>query len=221
LALTGEGKHVVTGGSDGILRLWDLDAGKELKQREAAKQSFVDLTFAPDNRQVVCVTSRYDPSTRTTSYQLALWRPFDDNHELTPVEGFEGRLCNAVFTPKGERLLAAGDRHLWIWYTESLKMPTRHTGLSDQVHALAFSSDAQRLLTAGGNFQTGGDFSVRLWDAGSGRELRRFQGHRGPVLAVTFSPDARRAYSTSTDGTLRVGGLPPQSCPLRPPAPLV
>ena len=33
------------------------------------------------------------------------------------------------------------------------------------------------------------DSTARLWDVGTGRELRRFVGHAGWIIGATFSPD--------------------------------
>jgi WD40 repeat protein len=62
------------------------------------------------------------------------------------------------------------------------------------VQAVAFAGDGRRVLT-------GGDRVAVLWDAGSGREVRRFTGHAGLVAAVAFSADGRRVLTGSYDRT--------------------
>jgi WD40 repeat protein len=46
--------------------------------------------------------------------------------------------------------------------------------------------------------------TARLWDATSGREIRRFQGQTDSVLAVAFSPDGRQVLTESADKTARL-----------------
>ena len=51
------------------------------------------------------------------------------------------------------------------------------------------------------------DQTLKVWDLGSGRELRTLSGHTEGVSAVAVTPDGQRAVSTSDDGTLKVWDL--------------
>jgi hypothetical protein len=43
--------------------------------------------------------------------------------------------------------------------------------------------------------------TILLWEVGTGRQLARLEGHRGPVHLLAFAPDGRRLASASQDGT--------------------
>jgi RNA polymerase sigma factor (sigma-70 family) len=73
------------------------------------------------------------------------------------------------------------------------------------VLAVAFSPDSKYIASASGAQRAGyGDFTASLWDAATGKELRRFHGHRLPVCSVAFSPDGATLATGSHDGTVRL-----------------
>jgi glucose/arabinose dehydrogenase len=69
---------------------------------------------------------------------------------------------------------------------------------SSPVYALAYSPDGKTLATG-----TGAGL-IQLWDAHSGLELRRLQGHREAVRSLTFSPDGKFLASSSLDRSVRL-----------------
>src|SRR5262249_61658368 len=50
----------------------------------------------------------------------------------------------------------------------------------------------------------GRDGPAGLWGAATGREVREFVGHGGPVWRVAFRPDGRRLATASWDRSARV-----------------
>ena len=91
------------------------------------------------------------------------------------------------------------------------KRPTRpirtFKGHSDDVISVAFSPDGRTALSGSADILGGGDNTLKLWEAATGKELRTFTGHSDRVVSVTFSPDGRSALSGCADNTLRLWDL--------------
>jgi hypothetical protein len=48
------------------------------------------------------------------------------------------------------------------------------------------------------------DNTARVWEAATGKELARLEGHDGAVTSAAWSPDGTRIVTTSVDGTARL-----------------
>jgi WD40 repeat protein len=90
----------------------------------------------------------------------------------------------------------AGD--VIVWDAESGEEVLRLDGSlhNRKINSVDVSPDGQYALTASD------DNTLILWELETGRLLRRFAGHRGPVNVAVFSPDRRAALSASDDLSL-------------------
>jgi WD40 repeat protein len=64
-----------------------------------------------------------------------------------------------------------------------------------------FTPDGKQVLSSGF------DATMRLWDVGSGKELRAFKGHTALLLGAFVLPGSKQALSYSTDRTARIWDL--------------
>src|SRR5437870_2740560 len=78
----------------------------------------------------------------------------------------------------------------------------RAGGGTGGVNVAVFSPDGRKILSGHGR-GSGLDYSLRLWDAGTGRELGCFKGHTQEVNGLAFTPDGRHLLSAG-DHTVRM-----------------
>jgi len=51
------------------------------------------------------------------------------------------------------------------------------------------------------------DRTVRIWNAESGKELHKLEGHTNMVYSATFSPNGKLIVTASADRTARIWDL--------------
>jgi RNA polymerase sigma factor (sigma-70 family) len=79
-----------------------------------------------------------------------------------------------------------------------LRLGTRRLRHGGGISALAWSPDG-KWVASGGGFS---DWTIRLWDPATGKEIRQLAGPITPVRALAVSPDGKRIASTDRQATL-------------------
>lgn len=91
--------------------------------------------------------------------------------------------------------LAGGGGKAVIWSLEDDGLVRELPGHSAAVNDLAWSADGRRLLTGSD------DFTVKLWDSATGKELLTLRGHDREVTSVGFDATGRDVLSAGLDGS--------------------
>jgi WD40 repeat protein/serine/threonine protein kinase len=192
-ALSGDGHRVVTGGTDGAVRLWDVESGRELNYLRGHSGEVYGVALAPDGR--AAVSGGLDGTAR-------LW-DLETGHERHLPQAGGDRVWSVAFSPDGGHV-AAGDRDGFVrLWDVSGKAPRRRPLLkwhADAVRSLAFAPDGQMLASA--------DWGrIILWDVASGAKRHEWQFPE-PVEGVAFAADGRHLATANGNGTVYILRLP-------------
>jgi WD40 repeat protein len=202
-----DGKRLVTVSRDGVARVWQWrtdDSGKpvaELRREPAHAINFA--AFSPDPKVQRIVTTSWDKTAQI--WQADGSGPFTQRQVL---EGHQGPVQSAAFSPDGQRLVTASqDGTARVWRAEG---PEPHfiwdnelVGHEGQVQSAAFSPDPDGRFIVTASW----DGTVRVWrieGSGPAAMIKVLKGHQGPVQSAAFSPDGQRVVTASQDGTARV-----------------
>jgi WD40 repeat protein len=204
VAISPDGKFVLTGSGDSTARLWRADSG-QLISTLRHDSGVTAVAFSPDGKSVL--TGSRDSTAR-------LWRA--DSGQLISTLRHDDSVTAVAFSPDGKFVLTGSDnRTARLWRPDSgqLISTLRH---GSYVTAVAFSPDGKFVLTgnavATDNSTLTGDYdcTARLWRADSGQLISTLR-HDSIVNAVAFSQDGAHAvvmtdkwihFSSVTEGGL-------------------
>lgn len=201
LALSPEGKTLVSGGEDGTIRLWDLTV-PEPKVRTVLKghrRSVTALAFSADGRMIA--SGSEDGTVRLWDMDGPAPR------ERAVLRGHWRGVSSLAFSPDGKTLASGSkDATIRLWSpadSDSKERPVLKGHVLD-VSALAFSPGG-KMLASGGWDQT-----VRLWnlERAEPKAMTVLKGHSLDVSYLAFAPDGKALASGSWDQTIRLWRLP-------------
>ncbi len=200
VAFSPDGATFVTGGDDGVLRLWDLAERRQIAQFFMARpgmrwdQYVGAVAFSPDGGSVA---AGYDDG-------LQVWSVFEGG-ERPSVDVRGSRVWSVAYSPDGTSIAAAGeDGTVRVRDAVTGQERARLTGHEGTVFTAVYSPDGTQLASGGA------DAFIRLWQLDSGQEIAAITAPKPPnsikhsVRSVRYSPDGASLVSGSEDGAVRV-----------------
>ena len=191
VALSSDGKTLVSGSNDKTIKVWDLATGKELRTLTCHQDSVNSIALSSDGQTLV--SGSYDETIKV--WDLATGgEPRTLNNQSA---------VNSVALSSDGQTLVSGSlvNTIKVWDLATEKephSPAVHQGRSDLV---ALSSDGQTLVY--GSFGA----SIKVWNLAKGKELRTLNGHQSAVSSVALSSDGKTLVSGSKDKTIKVWDL--------------
>ncbi len=180
--------HLVTGGGDAAVHLWNVVTGRELARLDTHTIAQT-AAFSPDGTRIAAAS---------LEGQVLIW-DVASRHEVTQFRSRAGVL-HIQFSPDGALLSSAsmgGTAQLWD-AARGAELAVIKTNW--KLQQIVFSRDGSIILAATG------DNPARLLKP-DGTELKVLSGHQGRISAADFSPDGQLVATASLDRTARIWSI--------------
>ena len=190
LATSPDGRHLACGTWDGMVRVWDIEAGSTLREMPDHAGGVSAVAVAPGG---LVISGSWDGTVR-------MGAPGSDAGRILLTTA--GVVYSVAVTPDGDRVLAGlwdGTVRIWNVVTNTEEpCAVEHAG---EVTTLAVSPDGARVITGSA------DGHVKTWTLSGNNDARVLAQHTDGVNLVTIASDGRDLISGSWAGTVIVSSL--------------
>lgn len=230
LAVSGDGRTLISASADWSLRVWDIDAGRTVKTLTGHSAAILSVAMTADGTRAV--SGSEDRTIRVWDLQ--------DGRVDRVLRAHWGAVQGVALSQDGHTIASISeDRTVRVWELPEGRTRQLFTGHSHQMRAIAWLPDNARIVFSpgdetvivldvaekrvvatcrghdslvravaisadGGYILTGSsDRTLRLFDAANGEMLRTFEGHQGQINCVAITLDGRIAVTGAQDSTLR------------------
>ncbi|MCI0455716.1 MAG: WD40 repeat domain-containing protein [Gemmataceae bacterium] len=226
VAISPNDQYAASAGQDETVRLWNLATGKEERALKGHTKEVWAVAWHPNSQKVFSASwdgtvkewdARTGNNLRTFTHpkdvnSVVLTRDgrwmltgCDDHYvrlwdlatgkEVRRYGGHEDYVYGVAFSPDGKYVASgSADKTVRVWNRETGTKVCTITDVKAATNYVAFSADGRHVFGCG-------DSAAHMWDAASGKSVKRFEagGSAGFALGMALSPDGRRLL-TGHDG---------------------
>ena len=192
VAITADGKLIVSGSFDKTIRVWETESGKCLSVLKDKANPVLSVAITADGKLIV--SGSLDKTVR-------VWET-ESGKCLSVLKGHTDSPYGVGITADGKLIVSgSNDNTVRVWETESGKCLSVLKGHTNYVRSVAITADGKLIVS--GSWDT----TIRVWETASRACLSVLRGHIDKVFGVAITADGKLIVSGSLDTTIRVWDL--------------
>lgn len=191
VAITPDGKNIVSGSDDKTVKVWDLNS-RTLQHTLRGHQDWVySVAISPDSKTIV---------SGSKDKTIKLWN-LATGKQIHTLRGHSSYVNSVAISPDSTTIASGSyDKTVKVWHLRTGKVDTL-PGHSREVLAVAFSLDGKKIVSGSV------DRTIKIWDLDTLKAQHTLTGHTGDVNAIAISPNNQELVSVSDDKTIRLWNL--------------
>ena len=200
MAFSEDGDTLLTAGRLGVIHSWSTSSGAPIGSYAGHNDEIRSVAWLEGN---TILSAGHDQTIRSWETNPG-WRLERTIGAVDDPKIISHRVTAVDFSHDSKRLLAGSgmpsrDGELHVFNVDNGKQLLRiEKAHDDVVYSAKFSPDASRIASAGA------DKYLRTFDASSGKQLRRFEGHTNYVLGVAWKSDGQTLATAAADNTVKI-----------------
>jgi len=188
LSVSPDGKFFLSGGADGMVKLWGLPDGALIKTFEAHKLDITALAISPE--EAIFASGSSDKTVK-------LWS-LPDGKRIANLEGHKAGIKDITFSIDGKRLISTAlDNSIKIWNVRAKSM-VEDLECTGQCLSLAMSPEGDYISTG---FD---DKTIKIWSFPEFELVQTLTGHSGDVFRLAYGQDGSVMASACTKGEINL-----------------
>jgi len=193
LAISRDGKTLVSGSEDHTVEVWDLSTRTRIHNLRGHEGSIRRVAISRDGKTL---------ASGSQDHTVKVWDLSTGTH-IHNLQGHGGSVDCVAISADGKTLISGSrDGRIRMWNLSTGRLRSILDGDLSPVVCVAISRDGKTLVSGSP------DCTVKVWNLSTGMLTHNLQGHERPVRGMAISTDGKTLASGSDDHAITVWDLP-------------